>query len=44
MNVGEVCWGINESNESVGENIEVSGMLNVEKNAPWRAKMDQIHY
>ena len=44
VNVGEVCWVIIESYTSVGENIEVSGRLKVEINAPRRAKIDQIHY
>ena len=44
VNVGEVCWGIKESKECMGEKIEVSGRLKVEINAPRRDKMDQIHY
>ena len=38
MNIGEVCWGINESKECMGEKKYVSGRLNVAINAPMRAK------
>ena len=41
LNVGDMCWGINESKESMGEKIEVSGRLNVAINSHRRAKIEK---
>ena len=44
VNTSEVCWVFNESQKSVGEKIEVNGMLQVAINSHGRAKMDQKHH
>ena len=43
VNIGEVFWGIKYSKACVGENIEVSGRLNVEINSHGRDKIGKIH-
>ena len=44
VNIGEVCWGIKDSNSCMGEKIHVTRRLYVAINAPRRAKIGQIHH